>query len=265
MNTTPEELEDPDNPVEDRGFVGRFTITAHVDMSSGTVTPSYGEDDQRIIDQCRKYADKAGGYRHSLWFLESEGISVVREDGAPFRQSDIIKLRSADGDKLGSNQTHAKLAEAFRATGTSASYAKVGEPDSAVGRTFQFAQREIKLGKSFGKQVKLFPVAIFDTDYVYDGEVRRVKAKAEDGAPTDGGASTAPAESEVIAMLQETLTGKTPGQMMQAVIDDTRLQSVPSVFGVPLLESATDETLVKVLQENRCMALAADGTLQPIA
>jgi hypothetical protein len=260
---------DPDNPVDDRGFIGQLTISANINIESGKVIPSYGaETDARILAQVRKYAEKAGDYKYEVWFLEAEGISLVREDGTPFRQSVVHKLKSKEGSTLGSNQAHAKHAAAFTALGVTASYAKIGTPDSAFGRTFEFGVHATDPGKQFNKNVNLWPKALMDADYVFDGEPRVIKTKASsgegEGAPVDGGASNQPAESEVIAMLVEALEGKTPGEMMQAIIDDVRLSTVPTVFGVELLQAATDESLVGVLEENGAMKVNSKGKLVSI-
>lgn len=260
-----EELYDPDNPPEDRGFLGRFTITAHVD--GDTVTPSQGaETDARIIEACQKYAASASNYTGPLWFIEGEGVDVTRSDGQPFRQHDIIKLKSAKGANLGGSQAPDLMASAFRDLGVTASYTKVGESNSAVGRIFDFGSKDLKLGGGFKKPVRMFPRAIMDEGFVYDGEVRIVTPRNSEGeAAADGGVSAGPSEAEALDILKATLTGKTPAEMMQAIIDETRLATVPTVFGVALLEAATDETLVQTLTENKFMALAEDGTLQPVA
>jgi hypothetical protein len=262
-----DDMEDPDSPVEDRGFLGTLTVSAHIDIDSGTVTPSFGtETDERILAQAKNYCEKSGGYTYSVWFLEAEGLDVVRSDGQPFRQSDIIKLRSKEGNKLGSNQTHAKLAEEFRKFGGSASYTKVGQDESLVGRVFQFGTREIKLGGTYKKAVKLFPLEIMDTDFIYEGEARVITPKSGqgEGVLADGGASTAMAEEDAIAILIEVLDGETPTNMMDAIIADGRLESVVSVFGAPLIEAASDESLVGILEEHGVMKLTAKGKLTSV-
>jgi hypothetical protein len=260
---------DPDNPVDDRTFVGKLTITARVDVGAGTVVPSYGaEDNERILTTCRNFFAKFG-YQHAAWYLEAEGISVVRTDGLPFRQHEILKLQTNEGRNLGKNMAHARLSAAFLELGVSASYAKAGQPDSAYGRIIEFGTEEIKLGKSFTKGLRLFPRQLFPEGYVYDGEVREVTPRSQDdvdeGVPADGGAQNGHiSEEEATSILREVLTGRTPAQMLDAVLSDPRLKTVPSVFGVPLVESATDESLATVLQENKVMAINGSGVLVPV-
>lgn len=283
--------DDPSNPAPAREFSseleeGVLTISAYIDLQTNSVRPSFGEEnDLRILKQCQNYADKSGGYSYTLWFLEAEGISVVRSDGEPFRISDILKLRSKKGDRLGSNQAHALLAKRFEALGVNASFTSTKSPDTALGHRFHFKSEKLIDEKSkndpkaqqFAKPVSLVPVKMYGDDEHFvpepneDGTVRdypRVvtpKAKdGEEGAASDGGASMAIPEAQVIETLRSILAGKKPNEMMTAILDEPSLASVATVFGVALLESATDESLVTVLQENRCMAISGDGTLQPI-
>lgn len=284
-NTPFEWEDDPSNPAPAREFSseleeGTLTISAYVDLQTNTVRPSYGaEDDDRILKQCQNYADKSGGYSYTLWFLEAEGISVIRSDGQPFRISDIIKLRSKKGDKLGANQAHALLAKKFEELGVNASFvaAANNDPDKAVGRRFHFKSQKLASGTDkkaleFAKPVSLVPVKAYgDNEHFVPAEgqeyprvVTPRSSESDDGVAPDGGASNAMPEEQVIATLRTILAGKRPTEMMQAIMDETSLASVATVFGVPLLDAAVDESLVSVLQENRCMALASDGTLMPI-
>lgn len=269
-----DELEDPDNPVSSRGkMFARFDYSLHIDVESGVMTPEVTDtaERERILTKVRNFAEKSGNYRYSVWFMEYSGISVIREDGTPFRQSDIIKLRSKEGNKLGSNQAHAKLAEIYRNLGVSASYVQVGAENSAVGRIFEIGDFEIDLGKnkatgqSFKKPVQTYPFELMPTDWVFEGEARIVKPKGSDGddegAAADGGAGTALSEADALAVLKTVLAGKTPGEMMDAVLAEPQLANVATIFGVPLLEAATDESLVTVLQENRAMALNGEGVM----
>lgn len=264
----PEGMYDPDDeaPNEFGSLVG--TLARSVLVDGGKVYPSQGaENDARILDNVSKFT--AGNsqrniapYHDAVWFLEAEGISVVREDGTPFRQSQIVKLKAKNGR---TSNTPNQVAKLFKEQGVTASYAHVGQPDSAVGRIFEFDDKKIKVGP-YDLRVKVYPTALMDEGYVYSGEVRTIKPKqeGEGSAPADGGASAALPESEVIQIVQEALTGVDPAGMMQAILDETRLASVATIFGVPLLDSATDESLATVLQENRCMAIGSDGKLQPI-
>lgn len=268
--------DDPSNPAPAMEFSSELeeatlTISAYVDLSQGSVRPSFGaENDARILEQCQKYADKAGNYSYTLWFLEAEGISVVRSDGKPFRQSDILKLRSAKGDRLGANQAHALLAQRYADLGVNASFVNVGKEDSAVGRRFHFKGEKLSSGgknaEKFAKPVTLVPLKIYGADEHFVGEVRVVtprSAEGEDEGAPEGGGPVMP-EAEAIAIVKEIFTGKTPGQLMNALLDEPRLQGVPTIFGVPLMEATVDESIVSVLQENRCMVIGPDGTLQAI-
>lgn len=261
---TETEQYDPDNPPEDRGFLGTFTISANV-TAQGVVTPSYGAEDERIVAAVRQYTQSPKvNYGHEVWYLEGEAIDVVRSDGQPFRVHDIIKTRSNQGNNLGANQTPAKLAAAFREHGLSASPLKVGTSESAVGRIFQFTNKDIELGGGYKKGVRMFPKELMPEDFVFTGEPRVITPKSSDGdsgAPVDGGASSAPSEPEVIEILKVILNGRLPSSMMDIVLADGRLSGVSTVFGVPLLESATDESLAQVLVENKAMTMNAAGYL----
>lgn len=262
---------DPDNPVDDQAFIGQLTVTARVHIGEGTVVPSYGaEDDARILDTCRKYAEKAGNYEHALWFLEAEGISVVRTDGEPWRSHETIKIQSADGRNLGKNMAHAKLAEAFTAHGVSASYAKAGGSDSALGHVFLFGSENIKLGKSYEKAVRMFPREHFGpvADFTYDvekfGEIREVTPRSTEESATEANPVSQISDEEAISRVVKALEGKAPSEMMDAVLDPANnLEGVTTVFGVPLVEAATDESLAAVLEENKVMHVVA-GTLTPM-
>lgn len=269
--------DDPSNPAPAMEFSseleeGTLTISAYIDLQTNTVRPSFGaENDDRILKQCQNYADKSGGYSYTLWFLEAEGISVVRSDGAPFRISDIVKLRSKKGDRLGANQAHALLAKRYEALGVNASFTATKSEDTALGRRFHFKSEKLASGTDkksleFAKSMSLVPQKLYEDGEAFTGEVRTVTPRSTEteGAAADGGVSSAIPEAEVIDTLRTILAGKRPGEMMQAIMDTASLQSVATVFGVPLLESAVDESLVAVLTENGCMAVISDGTLQPV-
>ena len=262
-----DDLPDPDAPVDDRGFIGPLTISAHVDVEAGRVRPSYGADnDTRIVETCRKFFEKFG-YAFGAWYLEAEAASVQRSDGLPFRFHEILKLQNKDGRNLGKNMTHAELAAVYLELGVSASYINAGsgsrttdQPESAIGRMFRFASKTFGK-KPYEKTVQLCPAEIFPEGYVYDGEVRIITPKnADEGAPANGNASTL-SEDEVIEVVREILAGKMPTEMLDAILDEDRLNGVTTIFGVPIIEAATDESLATVLQENRCMAINGNGAL----
>lgn len=269
-NTLPREDEieglDPDNPVDDQSFVGRFTVTARVDVGSKSVVPSYGpEDDARILTTCEKFFEKYG-YAYAAWYLEAEGISVVRIDGTPWRQHEILKLQSKDGKSLGKNQAHGELAKAFLDQGVSASYAKAGQDGSAYGRVIEFGSHTVGK-KPYEKTLRLWPKQVFDEGYVYDGEVREITPKSQDeadaGVPIDGGASAAKlSEPEVVEILCSILHGVNKTDMLNVILEEPRLRGVATVFGVPIVESATDESLADVLSENKAMTVSGGGVLQ---
>lgn len=248
--------DDPDNPVEDRGFTGKLTVSAIVDILNQKISPSYGAtENRRIIDLATKFFEKYG-YTNLVWYLEAEAANVKWVDGNPVRSHEMLKLRSKDGRKLGSNQAHAKLAALFlEGFGVTASYAHVGEPNSAIGRTFDFGERIMDLGRGYTKPIRLTPLAIYDEGYVYDGEVRVITPKAKDGegAPEDGGLLTGLPTEAAIALLAVTLDGKTPAEMTDAIMDEPALQGTVTLFGVPVLEASADESLKDVLVENHVM------------
>ena len=166
---------------------------------------------------------------------------------------------------------HGKLAEAFNEFGVSASYAKAGQEDSAYGRVFHFKSNVVKLGASYTKSVQLWPAELFAEDWVYDGEnplpLREVtpKAQDDDSAETPASPVANVSQDEAVAILVQALNGKPAADMLDIVLATPELKGVPSVFGVPLVESATDESLAQVLVENKVMALSGGGVLQALA
>lgn len=264
------ELYDPDNaPERASGMIGRMTISAHV--HEGKVTPSYGPaNDARIAESSAKYA-KSSSYEGPLWYLEAEGIDVVRADGEPFRSHDLIKLQTKNGKDQNKKQAPDQIAMLYQGLGVTASYhpTKVGTPTSAVGRIFEFKGQDLKLGGGYTKSVNLFPVALMEPDWQFEGEARVVTPRAaqeDSSAAADGGVSEAPSDTEAVAILVNILTGKRPDQMLDAILDPSAgLQAVASVFGVPLVSTATDESLAQVLVENGVMQLTDNGKLVPVA
>jgi len=283
--------DDPSNPAPAPVFKSKLeeaelTISAYVDLTLKTVRPSYGaENDARILQQCQNYADKSGNYSYTLWFLEAEGISVVRSDGQPFRVSDILKLRSKDNKALGSNQAHALLAAKFAAFGVDPSFAATKKENTAIGHRFFFENEKLSSGgkdaEKYAKNVSLVPQKMYaDGEHFtpvagedgtvpdYPRVVTPRSERGEEGAPENGGNTPSIPEAEVVAIIRELFDGQTPGALMQIVLDESgpsgRLYGVSTVFGVPILETATDESIVTVLQENRCMVLNSNGTLEAI-
>lgn len=250
---------DPDAPPESSfitEMVGKLVTSVMVDPNNlAAVAP-------HIADAAGKYWEK--GRPAPVWFLEAHGISVVRSDAQPFRQSDIISLTDKNGKWLSKGMTPDLVATAYRNHSVTASWLQVGQANSAVDRIFHF--KTTKVGKNkdpkYDKNVTLFPLEIFPVGYVYAGEVVTVEPKQDDaGAPT-----TAPktSEADAVKLLQEALLGKKPAEMFDAILGSSALKSVGTLYGVSLMEAATDESLAKVLVENNVLTLV-DGVFQAAA
>ena len=149
------------------------------------------------------------------------------------------------------------FAAAFRGFKVTASYLQAGQANSAVGRIFQFKQTDIKLGKTFKKTFSLYPVMMFPVDYTYTGEVTTVEPSTSDAGATTSAPKTS--EEDAVRILRETLVGKTPAQMFDVILENPELKAVGQLFGVGLMEAATDESLAKVLVENKVLSLNAEG------
>lgn len=254
-NKPVEDVYDPDAPPESGygDFIGVLAISTMVSPAT------FSEAPEHIQKALSNYWEK-GGRKGPSWYLEAHGISVVRSDGEPYRQTDILPLTDKTGKWLGKKMAPDHVAQQYRGLGVSASYLRVGEPDSAVGRIFHFVGTSIALGKKFSKSVTLFPVEIMPKDYKYEGEVAVVNPSSSEGS--NGSAPTAPKVSadDAVKLLQASLVGKTPAQMFEAILESSELKSVGTIFGVSLMEAATDESLAKVLTENGVLTLTEAGT-----
>lgn len=216
-----------------------------------------------ILDNYKKFLEKAGSsVAIRCWFLRASGLDVRRDDGQPFYQSDLLKLVDRRGRPLTQGMPPADLSAQFRTHQVSASPSKIGSDDSAVGRVFQFEEQTVSYG-STKKRFSLWPTELKPVGFEYDGEVTIVAVSSNDSG------SEAPAEapklSEDVAskVLIKALTGKTPAQMLDAVLATESLKGVNTVFGVDLLEAATDESLATVLTTKGYMSLNGGGTLEP--
>ena len=249
---------DPDNAPEGGAsvdFVGKIVESvyvedqAHASRLSPEIGKSYGD-----------YAAKVTRTVGPIWFLKAEGISVVRSDGKPFIQTDLLTLTDKNGSWLGKNQAPATLGGQYQTLGVSASYVKVGQADSAVGRIFHFVGHDTNPGKIFNKVLRLWPVEIYPEGYVYDGEVRTVSPRSEEEA---GDAPAEPiaaglTEQEAVATLQRILTGKPVGHAFELIMGEASLKATGTVLGVGLLEAAADGSLGKVLEANGVLGVRND-------
>lgn len=252
------EVYDPDAPPESSGFITDFygKLAASVMVSKDVLS----NVDPRIADQVTKYwGDRTA---NPLWFLEAHGESVKRTDGQPFRVSDMVSLTSKDGKWLGKKQTPDFLATAYRGFGVSVSYLRVGQPDSAVGRSFHFKAFVKDAGKRWEKTISLYPVEIMPVGWTYTGEVTMIEPKSSDSDSSSGSSpASAPtvSQDEAINLLRQTLVGKPPSAMFDAILENSQLKAVGSIFGVSIMEAATDESLAKVLTENGVLTLNESG------
>lgn len=216
-----------------------------------------------VLDNYKRFLEKAGLTSPiRVWFLRATGVDVARDDGAPFYQSDLLKLVDKRGRPLTQGMPPADLSAAFRGLGVSASPAKAGSDDSAIGRTFQFEETKRKYGKSFGKTFSLWPTELKPVGFVYEGDVRIVNTQKETSGD-EAAAETTPKLPEDVAVkvLVKALEGKTPAQMLDAVLATESLKGVSTILGVDLLESATDESLASTLTEKGLMTLNGSGVL----
>lgn len=238
-------------------MLGKLVVSAYVENNEEA-------EQLGILDNYKKFCEKAGKAEVRCWFLRAEGVDVQRDDGTPFQQSDLLKLVDKNGRPLTVGMPPADLSQAFRDLGVSASPAKEGSDDSGIGRIFQFEDTERPYGKSFTKRFSLWPTELKPVDFTYDGEVRIVAASKND-AGDENATDSAPKLSDDVAqkVLVKALTGKTPAQMLDAVLATESLKGVSSVLGVDLLEAATDESLAPALTKAGLMSLNGDGTLHP--
>lgn len=258
--TVNDEVYDPDAPPEGGGFItdfyGRLVTSVMVaDNNINDVEPHIRKSVEDYWETAKRHMP--------VWFLEAHGVSVIRTDGQPFRQSDIIALTDKNGKWLGKKMTPDNVATQYRGLGVSSSYTRVGQADSAVGRIFHFQAKEFAFGKgkrAGSKTISLWPTEVFPADYQYTGEITEVEPRSNDD-DSNGASPAAPQVSQADAtnILREVLVGKAPTEMFDAVMSDARLRAVGKVFGVGLIEAATDETLTSVLVENNVLVVGEDG------
>lgn len=257
VNTQPY---DPDEPPESSfvtDFIGVLVTSAIVQPDNLTTLPPH------VVESATKYWEKSSGRTPPLWYLEAHALNFARSDGQPFRQTDIIALTDKNGRWLGKKMTPDTYASVYRGLGVSASYNKVGQADSAVGRAFHFKETELKLGKSFKKSFSLYPLELMPVGYKYEGEVETIDVSKADNS--NGASPAAPAavpQEQAISLLRESLAGKTPGEMFEAIMESPQLKGVGQLFGVGLIEAATDESLAKVLTENNVLVLNSEGKFE---
>lgn len=246
---------DPDAPPEGSfitDFEGIMVNSLQVSQANiGTV-------DEHIRKSVQDYWD-AKKNTYPVWFLEAHGLSVVRTDGAPFRQSDILSLTDKNGKWLGKKMTPDVLATQFRGFNVSISPQRVGQPDSAVGRAFHFKAHELKTGKRWTKTISLWPEEIHEAGWVYTGEITQIEPKANDDSGSAPSNIPVVSDADATVLLRQVLAGATPAEMFDRIMNDERLRPVGKVFGVSLMEAATDESLAGVLTENGVLTLGADG------
>lgn len=254
---TTENRYDPDAAPEQtpRDFYGRLTTSVMAMDYAGARAKG-----DAVAEAYKRYIDKTDDRREiPLWYVAAEGISVRRSDGLPFMQSELIKLVDKNGNWLAQKQAPDVFAAAFRELGVTASYAKVGQAESAVGHVFHFIEHEAKLGGGYKKGFRLWPAEIMPAGWVYDGEVRIVKPKADgdDAAPSR---TPNPATGiDVNAELQATLAGRTPAEMFDAIMDNPVLRKVPTFAGQSLTATATDESLANLLAQEGVLTVGVDG------
>lgn len=241
-------------------MLGKLEVSAYIE--------TYDEAEELgVLDNYKQYLEKASiSSPVRVWYLRASGVDVIREDDTPYYQSDILKLVDKRGRPLTQGMPPADLSAAFREFGLSASPAKAGSDSSAIGRIFQFDETERKYGKSFTKTMSLWPTELKPIDFVYDGDVRRVPVNKGETAGDEGTADATPKLPEDVAakVLVKALDGKTPAQMLDAVLATESLKGVSTVLGVDLLAAATDETLANTLREKGLMTINGSGHLTAV-
>lgn len=215
--------------------------------------------DEMAVQAYERYQAAIGRPLGPAWYLRARALDAIRSDGQPFYVSDILALTAKDGRQLGRNSAYAKLAERFLELGLSASYLRVGSPESAVGKVFLFEERDIPLG-NVSKRVRLWPVQLLPDDYKPE-RVREVPV--EPGAPSVPPAPSPP--DDIGRILVEALSGaKAEGtEVFDRVIGDSRLRTAGVWKGVSVLEGAVDGSLVDTLIGLKLMKKDADGRLLP--
>lgn len=230
--------------------------------------------------------DATGGREIRVLYLRGRGIDVTRSDGQPFYMSDIVKLviitKSGEVRPATKNQQGGILSARFReflveggeaqgdlpedgdaTTRISVSPNRKGQPNSAVGRIFQTEETEVTLGGGFKKRFSLWPVEMKPAGYVYDGEVREIDVSASPAGTAEAAETPSIPTIRAETLVVEALTGRTPAEMLDGLLGSQALKGVSTLFGVDLLEAATDESLAAILEEAGRMALV-DGKLVPL-
>jgi hypothetical protein len=183
--------------------------------------------------------------------------------------SQLVRVIDKNGNFLRTGQAPDIYGTQFREiTGKSVSPNAVGTPTSVVGSGLHvhFVEYEAPLGRGWKKNFRLWPEGVRSAEQVAALPVQEIDRSTTDETADVEGASAVPtlSEDEAVAKLQEVLLGKTPGQMLQTILDEPALSTVGTVLGVPLMAAATDETLAQVLDEKGILKVNGAGQFEAV-
>ena len=248
---------DPDSPPADtsREFTRILMLDKSVRVDNLTDAQLFGADIGKAYEFMTSgtFARADGTPAHILSYHSLD--SIRESDGQPLVYTEAIPLKSRPSDKnpegiwLGKGQAPNKLAEQFNSLGVSASWNKVGEIDSAVGRVFKcVTDHEVVLFKrgkgasaeEIAKKFRVWPTAIEDRGYTYDGEIRTVPT-GKRGATEDE--PVASYRDFTLAQVATLLDGRPASEAFNVLIDS----QVPGVVeGLPVLDMATADQPIEI-------------------
>lgn len=222
-----------------------------------------------------EYAEAAGGAKPIKWRQEYVAVDVVRDDGTPATFSSSPSVTKGDGVTfLGEGMPWDKLALMWKAL--------VGirmnpeDPRSAVylGHFFRLKSLRIKAGKNrktgeeFVVRV-LQPIEDLGTDFVYQGDVRKLPPR-EGGDEKSSAPATPPPppaqDDDAVAQKVALVIHGSTRDTAQAAIFASDLKTVPTLFGKSLIAELTPPVapLVDVLVAKGLIQLKPNGLIEAI-
>lgn len=200
------------------------------------------------------------------WLVRVASNIVNTETGQALVFSQLVRTVNKKGKPLAAGQAPSILATQYRQVsgGLRASPNAVGQDDSLVGKDiwFEFEETEVALGRGYSKSFRLWPTRVVPAEEVTQQDWTPDNSAADSEVVSSYSNGVAPnlapevAEAAIVAAL----TGKTPGDMLGVVLGNESLKGISSVFGVDLMEAATDESLATILVSKGKMKLS-DGIL----
>jgi hypothetical protein len=249
---------DPDSPPEEMAFstdgflLDSFYISSVEEAEA--IDPLLAERYDRFVEDFRK---DTGLTDVECWVLQVEVANTTWEEtGSPLITSQLVRVVDKKGNPLRAGQAPSLLASQFRKVTAengeelSASPLAKGEKNSLVGRRdvcIHFEETEVPVGRGYTKRFRLWPVAVLTDLQVKAIAPRTVSARSDEETITEASRNGKVDESMAITTLVSVLNGKTPDEMLGAILGNNTLSNVDTVLGVSLIEAATNESLAKLL------------------